>query len=82
MAWTPERKREVQDLLRATARHLEAKERGEDSHLITDVKISKLDGDGKVISSWKTFGPITMSFSTSLVDPEVMAALIGEGVCD
>lgn len=59
MDWTPERKKEVQSLLRATARHLAAKERGEDSQL-GYAKVGHIDqfGDVKV---WKDLGPITFT---------------------
>lgn len=79
---TPERREEVRQLLRATARHLAAKERGRSSQLGFG-RVAMLDESGVVISSWTEIGPITLEFKD--VNPEVIDLLLGrnpeEGEC-
>lgn len=80
---TPERREEVRQLLHAAARHLAAKERGEDSHLGFGFLRPLDEGgnvirDDKVISSWRAIGPMQITFSLRDVDPDVIRILTGE----
>lgn len=71
---TQDRRTEVQALLRITARHLSAKEKGENSQMGFG-HIRPLDSEGNATGEWKSIGPIQFIIDTQ-VDVEVIDILL------
>lgn len=79
---TPERREEVRQLLRATARHLAAKKRGEDSQL-GYASVRPLDAQGNPTGEERrSLGLVQFSIPLKDVDPEIIDVMMGEnGEC-